>query len=141
MMKKITLFTLIVALFTITGCKKDKENGKENSNTIVGKWISSSIWEITYKNGKEINRDDDTQDNLMVEFKSDGTGVSQIDGESSNFTYTLKDGKLIFKTEGEFDEYKIKSLTNSEIELYQEESETEDGVDYKYVVEIKLKKR
>jgi len=141
MTKKITLLALIVALFTVTSCKKDKENDRENSNTIVGRWIASSILEITYKNGKEIRRDNDTQDNLMVEFKPDGTGASQRDDESANFTYTHKDGELIFKTEGEFDRYKIKSLTNSELELYQEESETEDGVDYKYVVEIKLKKR
>ncbi|WP_214227672.1 lipocalin family protein [Pedobacter sp. B4-66] len=141
MMKKFTLFILIVAIFTITGCKKDQENDKENPNTIVARWIASSILEITYKNGKEIRRDNDTQNNLMVEFKSDGTGTSQRDDESANFTYTLKDGKLIFKTEGEFDEYKIKSLTNSELELYQEESETEDGMDYKYIVEIKLKKQ
>lgn len=141
MMKKVTLLALIVALFTVTGCKKDKENGKENSNAIVGRWIASSILEITYKNGKQIRRDDDTQDNLMVEFKSDGTGTSQREDESADFTYTLEDDELTFKMEGEFDKYKIKSLANSELELYQEESETEDGVDYKYVVEIKLKKR
>jgi len=141
MTKKITLLVLIVALFTITGCKKDKVNEKENSNAIVGKWTATSIWEISYKNGKEVARDDDSQENLLIEFKSDGTGISQAEGESATFTYTIKDGQLLFKMEDEIDKYKITSLTNSELELHQEESETIAGIIYKDVLEIKLKKR
>lgn len=140
-MKKLTLLTLIVALFTITGCKKDKEKGKENPNAIVGKWIATSIWEISYENGKEVARDDDSQENLLIEFKSDGTGTSQTEGESATFTYTIKDGILSYKIEDEVDQYKIISLTNSELELHHEESETIEGVVYKDVLQIKLKKR
>lgn len=141
-MKKITLLTLIVALFTITGCKKDKDNDKENSSSIQGRWLATSLVEISYENGVEEGRDDDTSDNLWVEFKADGTGMSQTDRDGqSSFTYTIKNNELVIKFEDETDKYQIKSLTNSDLHLYQEESETSDGVVYKEVVEIKLKKR
>lgn len=135
MIRKITLLALFVTVFTF-GCKKDEKNEK----AIVGKWSITSVTEIEYENGAEVGRDDDTEDGMTFEFKSDGNGTTNLYGQTINFSYTTTESTLTLKAEGETEVLQIKKLNKSEMELTQETTETIGGVVYKEVFEVKLRK-
>lgn len=143
MIKKFTLIALIAFVAVFSACKKDE--AEKNSDRLIGTWTVVSNLEIEYENGVETDREDEGADGSTIEFKSDGTGVQLYSQDSDAFKWTATDSeiKLIWNgdDEDEAEIYKIKSLSKTDMHLSTEDSYVEDGITYKEVIEVKLKKK
>jgi len=138
MIKKITLLSLLVAFVAITGCKKEKVSEKN----IVGKWTVTAVEEISYLNGKEVSRSNDLDGEFVFEFRSDGSGQDNTEGDINQFTYITTSETLSIKYPGEDPEvFNIRKLTSSELQINLEDTEEFNGQTYKEVVNISLKKK
>lgn len=134
---------LVIALALIVGvssCKKEK-----NDTSIIGKWFMKSRVNKDFTNGEL--KSENTKTNFtsqdFIEFK-DGGVVILGEGELvETATYRLSNDKkmltLIEKDGGE-DSYVIKTLNATDMVLYAEYTENEDGIIYKDTEEISLKR-
>lgn len=139
MMKRFTLFALLLAVVTITGCKKDDD--EKAAENIIGKWYPTSSIETEYLNGKMISQETETDfDNGFTEFRSNGTAV---DDDGDEYTYKITGSKLTMRENGDDDDevYDIKKINSSELVIFGE-STYENGADkYRYTSEITFKKK
>lgn len=128
MIKKFTLIALVAVVATLFACKKDK--AEKNTDRLEGSWAMENVLEVTYENGKEIDRDEDEGYGLVLEFKSDGTGSSTYDSRSSSFKWVATDTQLkITYNDDRGDQVNtIKSLTKTELVLVEEDIEVEEGI-------------
>ena len=138
-MKKNVLLLFILAGIAVSGCKK---NDKATSY-ILGKWFIKKNVEIVYINNIENEKDIDTVygENDFFEFKTGGTGILSAIDDIDPFAYQVSGDILTISYDaGVSLDYKIKKLTANEAVFVNEFSEDFDGVNYKTVKEITVKK-
>lgn len=130
---------LLLAVVTITGCKKDDD--EKAADNIIGKWYPTSSVDTEYLNGKLISQETDTDfGNEFTEFRSNGTAV---DYDGDGYTYKITGSKLIMREDGDDDDevYEIKKINSKELVIFSENT-YEDGADkYKYTSELTLIKK
>lgn len=123
-MKKVLVSLLVVFTLvgttTITGCKKDKEASKQEQ--IVGTWNMDKIYFETNIAGTSQKDTTEFTDGEFVQFKADGTLTSD-DGSG---TWEVIGTKLkITDPDDGPQEFDIKKLDGSELQLYTKETEGE----------------
>lgn len=142
-MKNLKFLALLFISLSVglTSCKKDDDK----KGNIVGKWFLKSEVNKMYINGQQqgeadIETDFGTSD--YVEFKSDGKGVYSEEGDTDDFTYQINNDatELTIVIDGETEKQKISKLTDSELVLLNESSETMQGTTFKYSFESTYKK-
>ena len=142
-MKKNVLLLLMMAAIAITGCKKEEEQEEEPKSSIVGKWFVKKLYFVRYEGSvkKEEETETDFGNSDYYEFKADGTGTFSEVGDTDPLTYTVA-GDVITITDnpGESFSLKIKSLAANDAVLVEESTETNQGITYRNVMEITLKK-
>jgi hypothetical protein len=140
MMKRFTLFALLLAVVTITGCKKDPD--EKAADNILGKWYPVSSINTDYLNGKVTNRETSTDysPNEYTEFKSNGTA---FDYDGDEYTYKISGSTLTMREKGDDDDevFEIKKITSSELVIYSESTDEQGTDKYKYTQELTLKKK
>ncbi len=120
-MKKLLLFAMLLATVAMTSCSKSS-----SSPSLVGKWkvvnliSSSSGYTDTYTG---VSTD-------YVEFKTNGTAISFIDGETRNSAYTISGSNLIMDGQT----YSI-SLSSSTATLYY--TELVSGTRYEETINLR----
>jgi len=135
MIKNLTFLFLFAVLAASSGCKKDENN----EISVVGKWTVTAVEETSYFNGEVEDRSTDLDGEIVFEFRADGTGQDNTEGDVNEFTYITTSETLTIKhTNQEPMVFQIKKLTNSELRLYLEQSEIQDGNTYKEVVDFTL---
>ena len=115
----LVVFTL-VGTTTITGCKKDKEASKQEQ--IVGNWNMDKIYFEMNIAGTSQKDTTEFEDGEYVNFKADGT-MSSNDGAG---TWEIIGNKLkVTDPDDGPQEFDIKKLDGSELQLYTKEVEGE----------------
>jgi hypothetical protein len=116
-MKKI-LFPLIIAVLTVTACKKDKS--EVQAPTLTGKWGIANMLNKEIVNGATMYSDNYTGTAAdYMEFKTDNTLSYFVDGFGLILSYQiLPDNKLKI----EDDIFTIQSLTKNSASLILKES-------------------
>lgn len=119
-MKKVIFSILGLCLFTLVSCQKDDSPEPATQEKLLGRWKIDRVIEESYK---PVNTLVDTEvtpgrDGDAVEFKSNGVVnvYSTIDGDDETTYEVLNDTTV--KIEDEI--YKIRKLTPTELNLYQE---------------------
>ncbi|MEO7121002.1 MAG: hypothetical protein ABIY62_07895 [Ginsengibacter sp.] len=130
--KSLFLTTLVLAVFFFTSCKKDKP--QTTVQKVQNKW--------TYVNSVE-NDHDSTGDHITttpgasgdyIQFNSDGTVISVVDGQSDSVSYSvISDTQISIDSEL----YTIKTLSSNQFVLYFKQ--TVSSTEYSEVT-INLKK-
>ncbi|MFD0795547.1 lipocalin family protein [Mucilaginibacter litoreus] len=125
MKKNLWIIIAVVSacLFAFTGCKKDKDDSSPNASKskIVGKWY--------YDRSIERDKDDnetDTEvftDGEYLMFNEDGTAYDSFDGDYAS--WRVSDNQLILTVAGDQAVLEIKKLTNNQLVLYHNSSESE----------------
>ena len=142
-MKKYVIALLMIAAISFSRCKKDDKNDKKLTSTIVGKWFIIKDVESNFINDvkKEEHTDDEFTAEDYYEFKSNGTGVFSEVGDSDSFTYKVT-GTTITITENPNESYEleIKNLNGNDAIFIKEFIENFEGVDYKTITEMTVKK-
>ncbi len=124
-MKKILVSLLVVFTLvgttTITGCKKDKEASKQEQ--IVGNWNMDKAYSVMSFGGSSQKDTTEFEDGEYVNFKADGTltsndggGTWEISGSKLKITNPDEDGPQ---------EFDIKKLDGTELQLYSKQTEGE----------------
>ncbi|GAA4912689.1 hypothetical protein [Mucilaginibacter defluvii] len=103
-MKKYYALVVVVLLLFSTSCKKEeKQPDQSKQHPIVGKWILTNVLYTEYEDGRLKIKDRQEELPLklnIVEYKSDGTGRSQLNENTSYYTlfdYVISDTALITK--------------------------------------------
>lgn len=127
-MKKILVSLLVVFTLvgttTITGCKKDKEASKQEQ--IVGNWNMDKAYSVTNFGGSLQKDTTEFEDDEYVNFKADGTLTSNDGGG----TWEIIGSKLkITDPTDDPQEFDIKKLDGSELQLYTKITEGESFVE------------
>ena len=149
---------LLVSIFVLTSCEKDEDNKKDD---LIGKWNITSVESEITING--VNIIDYLMDELglsqseaeefaemfmfdvtgTIEFNSDGTYETIIDGESESGTWELIDNTLILDkgTESEM-EFEIISISSSKlviefVETDNSEDINEDGTNDTFIIKMR----
>ena len=116
---------LLMAAFAVmcvcSSCSKD-EDGKIDSNSIVGTWkaVSEEGYSICDGEKEEWNNPYDEDEYFTVTFNANGTGSTvDIYGDETNkddFTWRLSGNNLGIKFEGETEEVgKVEKLTSTQL--------------------------
>ncbi len=120
-MKKLLLFAMLLATVAMTSCSKSS-----STPTLVGKWKLTSY---VYKVGTFTETYTGVAADY-VEFKSNGTAISFIDGETRNSSYTISGSNL--NMDGQT--YSI-SLSSSTATLYY--TELVSGTRYEETINLR----
>ena len=138
----VLLFIAVGVVFT--GCKKDNT---EVSGNIVAKWGIKKTVATTYTGSEKGLSVTDTnfKDNDWIEFKADGTVTFSDNGDTDQGTYTYNSDtkKITLKYTGDSSSsvIDVKTLTDTDLVITEEDVYTEGGVTYKTVSETSCKKR
>lgn len=138
-MKKLTLL-LLIAVSTLTACKKDE--AERNTDRLIGRWTVESLAYIEYINDQEKERDQYSNLGLIWEFRKDGTATVNTDGEDVEVTWTATDKNLqLGIADGSKLDFAIISLSKNNLHLsIENDLEVRNGITYKEIVELKLRK-
>lgn len=132
----------------LTSCEKEDDDNGGKSSDLIGYWLPvSEEWELyidgeLYDQGSEDYSDEDEG----IRFDKDGDfywweAEANIETEYGG-TYSYKNGKL--KIHEEYDDetwiYTVKTLTSQKMVWEMTESGTEEGIQYKAVARITLRK-
>ena len=104
-MKKLLLFAMLLSTVVMTSCSKDSANP-----TLVGKWQFVSY---DYKIGT-ISAPMNVTAADYVEFKTNGTVLTNISGQSKSVPYSINGSNVTI----DGDLYTITTLTSSNATLY-----------------------
>ena len=122
-MRKVIFSILGLCLFALVSCQKDDTPEPTTQAKLLGKWKIDRIIEEYYKPVNTLidTEETDGREGDAVEFKSNGVVYvySEIDGDDET-TYQLLNDTTI---EIEDEIYKIRKLTPTELNLYQEYEE------------------
>ena len=133
-MRKVIFSILGLCLFTLVSCQKDDTPEPTTQGKLLGKWKIDRIIEEYYKPVNTLLDTEETpgRDGDAVEFKSNGVVYvySEIDGDDETTYEVLNDTTV--KIEDEI--YKIRKLTPTELNLYQEWEEP--GMNEKFIQRI-----
>jgi hypothetical protein len=139
---KTRFITLLMVIVTIMGCGKDDDvENNDVENNIVGRWTVTAVEEISYYNDVELTRSNELDGEYIFEFRADGTGQDNTEGDINQFTYIATDQTLSMKYPNEEPEiYQIEKHTSTELELHLDETKVFDGNSSREVVNITLRK-
>lgn len=123
------------------GCGKDDDvENNDVENNIVGRWTVTAVEEISYYNDVELTRSNELDGEYIFEFRADGTGQDNTEGDINQFTYIATDQTLSMKYPNEEPEiYQIEKHTSTELELHLDETKVFDGNSSREVVNITLR--
>jgi len=137
-MRKITLFTVLVFLFSVFNACED-----EDVASLIGKWLfelsTAEYYEDNVLVGTETYYEGDIK---YLEFFKGGTGTVWFDElENESFTWK-KEGKTVTVDEGTDNEQviKIKNLSQSTLKFSMTMEEEDGGVVYKIVMTMTMTK-
>ncbi|RZK65698.1 MAG: hypothetical protein EOO92_26070 [Pedobacter sp.] len=140
-MKKKLLF-IFVLLSSLLACKKDST--EKNADRLISRWIVEQVSEVTYENGVEKQRIQNSAQNesQICEFRSDGTATVNLDGGNVEVRWVLTDSKLELTTDEALTvDFNIRTLTNNNLLLeYEEDVEVQNGITYRNTLEFKMRK-
>ena len=131
----------MMVIVTIMGCGKDDDvENNDVENNIVGRWTVTAVEEISYYNDVELTRSNELDGEYIFEFRADGTGQDNTEGDINQFTYIATDQTLSMKYPNEEPEiYQIEKHTSTELELHLDETKVFDGNSSREVVNITLR--
>lgn len=139
---KINIIALLMVMVTIMSCGKDNdvENADVDKN-IVGRWTVTAVEEITYYNDIVESRSNELDGEYIFEFRTDGTGQDNTEGDINQFTYIATEQTLSMKYPNEDPRvYEIENYTSSELKLHFDETKLFNENSYREVVNITLRK-
>ena len=144
----VALVCMLMLSIVSVSCEKEG-SGKPDASDIIGKWKSVSLQESFYVDGKLEHQEEEISDEwyIVYEFCKDKTGSETeyfSDGSTIvySFEWILTEGKLRFI----FDSYDanevrtIESCTKSKLVLSMREEDVYEGVRYKEIQTLTLKK-
>lgn len=123
-MKKLLLFAMLLATVAMTSCSKSSSS----TPTLVGKW--KVVNSISISSGYTNTYTGVSAD--YVEFKTNGTVTSFVDGELTTTSYSVSGTNAVIDDV----DYSITTLTTSAATLYH----TEGSGSSRYQVTINLRK-
>ncbi len=135
-MKQFKTLVLLFAVLSLAlgSCKKDEEA------SILGKWYKKK--EVTKETVNGTAQDETTTtdyDNSdYVEFKDNGQAIVSEEGETESFTYSYDEkNKKLSVTDSEGTRtMDVKTISDSDLVLYEEETMSQSGFTYKYSNEV-----
>jgi hypothetical protein len=139
---KTKFITLLMVIVTIMSCGKDDDvENNDVQNNIVGRWTVTAVEEISYFNDVEYTRSNELDGEYIFEFRQDGTGQDNTEGDINQFTYIATEQTLSIKYPNEDPEvFQIEKHTNTELELHLDETKVFNGESTREVVNITLSK-
>ncbi|SOD13762.1 lipocalin family protein [Pedobacter xixiisoli] len=139
-MKKIILLFLF-AIILFSACKKD--GVERNSDRLIGRWNVESVAYVETENGKETEREQYSNLDLVWEFRSDGTATVNFDSDKETVRWTSTDDRLqiIRNDDDRRLDFKISSLTKNTIHIvFEDRAKVVDGITYTDAIEFNLRK-
>ncbi len=137
-MKKITLFTVLLFLFSTFNACEDEETA-----LIIGKWMFQLVSYEYYEDDLMVDSGMSSYYEFKyLEFFKGGEGKVWFDEiEYDSFTWR-KDGKILYTDEGTVDEQvvDINELSKTALVFTMSMEEEEGGVVYRYIQEITMSK-
>lgn len=142
----VALVCMLMLSIVSVSCEKEG-SGKPDASDIIGKWKSVSYQESYYVDGKLEDQKEEICDTwyYVYEFCKDKTGseTHYLDGytEVESFEWILTGGKLrlIFDSYGT-SEATVESCTKSKLVLSMREEDVYEGIRYKVIKTLTLKK-
>lgn len=138
-MKKITL-VLLMATTIFYACKK--EGTERNADRLTGRWNLDSVTYISYQNGKEIERNQYGDLDVVWEFRNDGTATVNFEGGEEITKWTAGSDHLMFmRSDGQQLDFRINSLSRNNLNImFEDQARVVEGITYKDAIEFDLKK-
>ena len=127
-MNKLTAFyTIILMLVILASCEKN-----EDTNLLLGKWVSVSLEYITYENGITVDEGFGEPDFYMLDFKKNGTLIGYADSSDQSPTVELSWSRSgnILSIEGNPD-ITIETLTKQSLVFYSDVTEVDGDITYR----------
>lgn len=134
-MKKIILSIITLSLFIFVSCDRNKDDVNEQNKTkIIGKWRLDKTIDEEYKPVNTLISSDvytgEPGDSIV--FKTNGTVISYSDQYGpEEIEYLFSDNTTIVMDD---EEYKIGKLTDTELYIYQEETDLSAGEKWMYKI-------
>jgi hypothetical protein len=119
-MKKIFSLSIVIALMVLffSSCKK-KDAEQTTQQKIQNNWTVVNYTDTYYDAGVSDTETTVADPGDFINFGANGSATYQIEGETGSFAYSIQDdNKLILG----FSTYDIRTLTNSELILYNKET-------------------
>ena len=142
----VALVCMLMLSIVSVSCEKEG-SGKPDASDIIGKWKSVSLQGSFYVDGKLEDQEERICDTwyYVYEFCKDKTGseTSYLDGytEVESFEWILTGGKLRFIFDSyDASEVTVESCTKSKLVLSMREEYVDEGVRYKVIETLTLKK-
>ncbi|RYY59745.1 MAG: hypothetical protein EOO05_12295 [Chitinophagaceae bacterium] len=120
---------MLLGVTFLTSCSKDNDTNSEPSNSqqITGTWKLSEVVDAYNMMGTPYSETTEFTDGETMEFKTDGTVVAVVDGDTYTGNWTVTGNKVFITGTGLVDfpaGYDIKLLTSADFHLYYK---VEDG--------------
>jgi len=130
------LLTLVLLILAFAACRKDETDLPTKidiKQSILGKWHYTADTVKMYTNGAitQTYPTGGVTSAYWVQYNSDGTGQSGIDGKTdvTKFTYSINNNILTVTNTGSSPENaKIKKLTSNRMILFYDDSSVSNGV-------------
>ena len=137
-MKKLTLL-FICAISTLVACKK--HDAERNIDRLIGRWSVESVAYVQYENGVEKEREKFSDLSMAWEFRNNSTATVNFDSGDQEVTWVATKNTLqITSGEAKID-FQISSLTKNYMHvIFENHTETRNGIVYKETIEFKLRK-
>jgi len=137
-MRKLILL-LIFAFTTLVACKKDK--AETNTNRLIGKWKVNSVTYVTYQNGTEMERKEESKPNQFWDFRDNGTATVNFEGSDDlDVNWISTENTLQFTVKEDKLEFQINTLTPNNMLAIYNLVDVENGVTYRSSIEFRLTK-
>lgn len=133
----------IVMSVNFAACSDDDDDF--NTDDLVGLWEGVTSEFEEKENGQVVDKDTESLDDQRIRFNSDGTATSYYKSGSTwvvedEGTWSVKDGKIYMRADGEEDVVKILELNSQRLVIEISESGIENGVSYSYYEKDTYKK-
>lgn len=138
-----TTLLMVVLCLNFTACSDDDDDF--NVSDLEGLWEGVTSEFEEKENGQVVDKETESLDDQRIKFNSDGTVISYYKSGSNwivedEGTWSVKDGKIYMRVDGEEDVVKILELNSQMLVVEISESGTEDGVSYSYYEKDTYKK-
>lgn len=139
-MRNLKIFALLLAVsVAFTSYKND-----DSRAALLGQWHINKEVTLNFENNKNVNEEIQLSDQNehFIKINSNSTGFWETDGNAVPFTYSLdSQGKLFTMIiSGVKAVYTVKTLSETNMVLYIEDTATHNGVAYKESTEYTLSK-
>ena len=127
------ILVFFVAITALTGCKKDKISDNDlNNQKIQGKWDVISSRSVTFNNGKKVENEEKFASGTTVfEFVGNILNYIRKNGSKESYSFTIEGDEVIIREDGNSAIFfKLKFNSDTQLELSQSETETDNNVTY-----------